>query len=297
MNPPAPLVSVLISCYNYGRFLAQAVNSALNQSHPNVEVLILDDASTDNTREVAESYGTRVRYLSLPHGGQATALNTGLQQARGEYCVFLDADNYLAPHFIEKTLAILASCRDPFIAFVYTARQLFGKRQEVFHPPPYDLAQLKLRNFIDMCVLVRLSDCRNIQFCPERDIAPVPDMDFFLSLAEQGKGGLLLDEPLVHYRIHDSNMSQAASRSYRQVKIIRAIMRRHRTLYTPRDEAQALEIARSRAVLAIIHNRLPDRPLRTRLFDLVCFIASRPAPGQVWHQLLYTVKGALPPPS
>ena len=294
MPTPLPLVSVLIPCYNYGRFLATAVDSALNQTHPHVEILVLDDASTDNTRQVAESYGNRIRYFAMPHRGQAATLNTGLEEAQGEYTVFLDADNYLAPHFIEKTLACLISSGDPSAAFVYTARRLFGTRDEVFHPPPYDLARLKMRNFIDICVLARRSDCRTVQFCSERDIAPVPDLDFFLSLAERGKHGLALDEALVHYRIHDTNMSQAASRSYRQVRIIRAIIRRHPSLYSPHDKAKAIEIARSRACLAIIHNRRPGRPLRTRLFDLACFISSRPAPGQLWHQILYTMKGTTP---
>ena len=297
MPTPLPLVSVLIPCYNYGHFLAEAVDSALNQTHPNMEILVLDDASTDNTRQVAESYGCRIRYCALPHSGQQATLNTGLDQARGEYFVCLDADNVLKPGFVEKTLACLATCQDPSVAFVYTARQLFGSRDEVIRPPEFDLAKLKLRNYIDICVLARASDFRTIRFSVTRDLAPVLDLDFFLSLATRGKGGMLLDEPLTCYRIHSESVTSRATQRYHQVKNMRAIIHRHAHLYSRLEKSAAIAEARNRVRLAIIHNRRPGRPLSARLIDLGYLIATRPAFNQLQDQFRYTLTGTAPLPS
>lgn len=297
MPTPLPLVSVLIPCYNYGHFLAEAVDSALNQTHPNMEILVLDDASTDNTRQVAESYGNRIRYFPLPHSGQPATLNTGLDQAQGEYFVCLDADNVLKPAFVEKTLACLASCQDPSVAFVYTARQLFGTRDEVIHPPEYDLARLKLRNFIDICVLARASDFRTVRFSVTKDLAPNLDLDFFLSLATLGKGGILLDEPLTCYRIHGESVTSRATRCYSQVKTMRAIIHQHATLYSRLEKSTTIAEARNRVRLAIIHHRRPGRPLNARLIDLGYLIAARPTFSQLWDQLRYTLMDTAPLPS
>src|SRR5215208_719446 len=87
-----PLVSVLISNYNYEGFLREAVNSALNQTYPNVEVVVVDDGSTDNSREVIASYRERVVPVLKENGGQASACNAGFQVSRGEIAIFLDAD-------------------------------------------------------------------------------------------------------------------------------------------------------------------------------------------------------------
>ena len=294
MTTPSPLVSVLIPCYNYGHFLTEAVDSALNQTHPNMEILILDDASTDNTRQVAESYGSRIRYHALPHRGQQATLNTGLDLARGDYFVCLDADNILNPGFVEKTLACLTSCQDPSVAFVYTARKLFRTRNEIIHPPGYDLARLKLRNFIDICVLARAFDFRTVRFSVAMNLAPVLDMDFFLSLAKLGKGGLLLDEPLTSYRIHGKSVTSRATQCYNQVKNMRAIIHRHATLYSPHEKSAAIAEAQNRVRLAIIHNRRPGRPFTARLVDLGYLIAARPAFNQLQDQFRYTLMGTAP---
>ncbi len=297
MPTPLPLVSVLIPCYNYGHFLAEAVDSALNQSHPNMEILVLDDASTDNTRQVAESYGNRIRYFALPHSGQPATLNTGLDQVRGEYFVCLDADNLLKPDFVEKTLHCLTSCQDPSVAFVYTARKLFGARHEVIHPPRYDLARLKLRNFIDICILARTSDFRKVRFSVVKDLAPFLDLDLFLSLATLGKHGMLLDEPLTCYRVHGESITSRATRCYSQVRNMRAIIHRHEILYSRHEKKAAIAEARNRVRLAVIHNRKPDRSFNARLADLGYLIAARPAFNQLRDQIRYTLTGTIPPPS
>jgi glycosyltransferase involved in cell wall biosynthesis len=98
----APLVSIVVNNHNYGRFLRRSVGSALAQTYPHVEVVVVDDASTDGSQEIIQAFGQRVRPVLKPinvgHGG---ALNSGFAASRGEIVIFLDADDYLYSGAVE----------------------------------------------------------------------------------------------------------------------------------------------------------------------------------------------------
>jgi len=92
------LLSIVVNNFNYGRFLRQSIDSALAQTYPEVEVVVVDDASTDDSRAIIRSYGARVvPVLREQNGGQGAALNAGLAASRGDIVIFLDADDYLYP--------------------------------------------------------------------------------------------------------------------------------------------------------------------------------------------------------
>ena len=85
-----PLVTILICNYNYGRFLAEAIESALAQTWKNIEVIVVDDGSTDESREILTKYKGKIRIILKENGGQASAFNAGIAKARGEIVCFLD---------------------------------------------------------------------------------------------------------------------------------------------------------------------------------------------------------------
>jgi glycosyltransferase involved in cell wall biosynthesis len=95
--PPRPLISVCILNYNYARFLADAIDSALAQEYEHVEVVVVDDGSTDESPEIVARYGERIRGLRKENGGQGSAVNAGFAAARGDVVMFLDADDVLLP--------------------------------------------------------------------------------------------------------------------------------------------------------------------------------------------------------
>lgn len=101
MSSPSA-VSIVINNYNYARFLRDAIDSALAQTYPNVEVLVVDDGSTDDSREVIASYDGRVIAILKQNGGQASAFNAGFAASHGEIVIFLDADDMLVPRTAEK---------------------------------------------------------------------------------------------------------------------------------------------------------------------------------------------------
>jgi glycosyltransferase involved in cell wall biosynthesis len=99
---PAPTVSVIIPCYNGAAFLRETVDSALRQTIPPLDVIVVDDGSTDDSAAIAESYGPLVRVIRQRNQGESVARNVGIAAARGDYLMFLDADDLLAPDALQK---------------------------------------------------------------------------------------------------------------------------------------------------------------------------------------------------
>lgn len=101
------MVSIIIPCFNYSRFLPDAIDSALGQAGPNlpVEVLVVDDGSTDDTAAVAARYGDRIRYVHQANAGLSAARNTGMREASHDLVVFLDADDMLPRGSLATALA------------------------------------------------------------------------------------------------------------------------------------------------------------------------------------------------
>jgi glycosyltransferase involved in cell wall biosynthesis len=113
---PLPLVSIIINNYNYGHFLDEAIDSALTQSYPNIEVIVVDDGSTDNSREIIANYVNRLFPIVKENGGQGSAFNAGFAASRGDIVIFLDSDDVLLPTAAEKAVPFFG---DPDVVKVH----------------------------------------------------------------------------------------------------------------------------------------------------------------------------------
>jgi glycosyltransferase involved in cell wall biosynthesis len=109
----SPLVSVVIPTYNYGHYIREAIDSALAQTYPVHEIVVVNDGSTDNTTEILKSYGSRIRLCEQANGGPAKARNRGVQECRGELIAFLDADDAWLPRKIERQIEVLRELPEP----------------------------------------------------------------------------------------------------------------------------------------------------------------------------------------
>lgn len=117
MSSEKPLVSVLITNYNYGRYIREAIDSALNQSCSDLEVIVVDDGSTDQSREIIASYKDRIIPIFKKNGGQASAINAGFSVSRGDIICSLDADDIWLPQKVERVVEAMRQHPKAVIAY------------------------------------------------------------------------------------------------------------------------------------------------------------------------------------
>jgi glycosyltransferase involved in cell wall biosynthesis len=130
-----PLVSILINNYNYGHFLAKAIDSALSQTYANVEVIVVDDGSTDDSREILASYGDRIHPILQSNGGQASSFNAGFAACRGEIICLLDADDWFLPHKAERVVAALV--QNPAAGWCFHPLTMLNTTTQTVQPQSY----------------------------------------------------------------------------------------------------------------------------------------------------------------
>lgn len=111
-----PLATVIVNNYNYARFLGEAIDSALSQTYPNVEVIVVDDGSTDSSREIIAGYGDRITPILKPNGGQTSTFNASFQMSRGDVIIFVDSDDALRPAAVEQAMKAF---EDPAVVKVH----------------------------------------------------------------------------------------------------------------------------------------------------------------------------------
>ncbi|MDA7742257.1 glycosyltransferase, partial [Francisellaceae bacterium] len=134
-----PFISIIISVYNGSNYLVEAVNSALNQSYGNFEVLVVNDGSDDKgkTEEIALSYGDKIRYLSKKNGGVATALNLGIREMKGDYFSWLSHDDVYYPDKLSVQVDFLRGLENQLVA-VYSNYDVIDAKGIKFHGQEMD---------------------------------------------------------------------------------------------------------------------------------------------------------------
>lgn len=201
-------VSVVIPCFNAGEHLDEAVRSALAQTHADLEVVIMDDGSTDPaTRRLLDGAAAwpRTRILRQANAGPSAARNAAIEAATGEFILPLDADDRIEPGYVEQAAAILQS--RPEVGIVYCRAMKFGAESGPWQLPDYSERELAVDNVIFVTSLFRREDWRSAGgFNPELRHG-VEDYDFWLRIVGLGRDVVRLDAPLFHYRV------QAASRT------------------------------------------------------------------------------------
>jgi glycosyltransferase involved in cell wall biosynthesis len=213
---PTPLVTVLIDTYNHERFIEEALLSVFAQDFPSsdVEILVVDDGSTDRTPEIVRKFEPRVRLLRKPNGGQASAFNAGISEARGEIIAFLDGDDWWTRN--KLTAVMQAMNADPAVGIV-------GHGIVMTYLDGHQLSEILRDGFrfqantIEGALLFRrrgsfLGTSRmTIRAKLLREIGPVPEAlvvqadEYLYTLASMLAVAQILPETLTYYRLHESN--------------------------------------------------------------------------------------------
>lgn len=202
-------VSVIIPCYNAAPFLCETLNSVLAQTYQPLEVLVVDDGSTDESAAIADSYGPPVRVIRQENQGESVARNRGIEEAQGEWIAFLDADDVWKPEKLEKQVAEIAEdvvcvCTNYYSFGSRTGERDFSKVPEEIR---YRLEHIpRLRPFNSSAILVRRSHSPRYPTWSQYS----EDLVYALELVQRGQVRLV-PEPLVGYRRHPDSQRRTLS--------------------------------------------------------------------------------------
>jgi glycosyltransferase involved in cell wall biosynthesis len=222
-----PLVSIIIPCYNQGRFLTEAVESALGQSYPHVEVIVVNDGSTDETAEVAGRLAGRIQYLEQENRGVCVARNAGLLASRGEWLLFLDADDFLAPGTLQRIME--ASAREPDVDVFLGQWHYANEKGEIVdgdRPHPYvddAFHSLLEGNWAPVFAYFLRRSCFARAGIWPAGLTHMEEWDLWLRIAAAGCRFRYLEFPFAAYRRHGRT---ATSHFDRLVRGGREVLRR-----------------------------------------------------------------------
>ena len=211
-----PLVSIVIPVYNGANYVAEAIESALKQTYKNIEIIVVNDGSTDNTEKIVKKYGDKIRYFYKENGGVASALNLGIKNMKGEYFSWLSHDDVYYPNKIERQIEELKNIDKDNI--LYSGFELINDKSEFLYA--WEIASKneyrKLNNSFYALLLSDIGGCTllipkevfdNVGFFDEKLLC-VQDYDFWFRMFRYGYKVKYIPKVLLQYRMHgkrDSN--------------------------------------------------------------------------------------------
>lgn len=197
------LVSAIIPVYNGERYLKQAIESVLAQTYPSLEIIVVDDGSTDGSASIAKTFGNRVRYLYQNNQGAGSARNTGIREAKGTFLTFLDADDRWVPEKVEWQMNVFKAKEAPDILFGYV-KQFFSPelsdnfKQGIDIPkevmPGFHVGTLMVSRLIFETIGNFKEDCVIGEF-----------IDWYARAKDLGYTMMMLPEIVMQRRIHKTN--------------------------------------------------------------------------------------------
>ncbi|MGZ7030396.1 MAG: glycosyltransferase family 2 protein [Thermoanaerobaculia bacterium] len=250
--PATPRVSIIVTCYNLGSYLVEALTSARACDPTRVETIIVDDGSsqrrTIKVLEEVEKKGWRV--IHQENQGVAAARNTGIAAARGEYILPLDADNRVRSDYPVVAMEVLDADRS--IGVVYGDCEIFGKQRGPRHIPDFDLHRLHLGNYIDVCAAFRKQVWIDVGGF-DRRLGPLghDDWDFWLSVAGRGWRFHHIPRVMFDYRVRNGSMLSRAATPEMYESLIRHLSTKHRYFA---DHHAEIAASLNRAILEYRNN-------------------------------------------
>lgn len=207
-----PLISIIIPNYNYAKYIARTIDSALAQTYPNIEVVVVDDESKDDSLDVLEEFGSRIKVIAQTNQGVSAARNNGVAASSGELVAFLDADDLWSPEKLERQMAIID--RDAEIGLVHCWMTYIDTEDKPMGQMADGTAgqiAAEILRFDGGGVI----GAGSTSLIPRRvfdevggfdvRMSTAADWDISYRIAARYKIGMVC-EPLVQYRIHNSNM-------------------------------------------------------------------------------------------
>lgn len=216
MKVENPLVTIIIPVYNGENYVKYAIDSALNQTYKNIEILVINDGSIDDTEKICKRYGKKIRYISKENGGVATALNMGIKKAKGDYISWLSHDDLYKPFKVEKEIEIINRLKDKK-TIIFSNAELINDKGEVFVTTNYankigvkKLCQgifPVLKGCVNGCTTLINKKCFEEVGLFDENLRTTNDYEMWIRLFKKFES-YLIEEPLIQYRIHENQDTQ-----------------------------------------------------------------------------------------
>lgn len=230
-----PAVSVIIPCYNQGKFLHEAIESVRSQTFEDLEIIIVDDGSDDQqTAKVCEALeGPGIRVVRTSNQGLAAARNNGIAEAKGQYILPLDADDKIAPDYLSEAVEVLES--DNQIGIVYCRAGLFGAVEGDWSLPEFSLEEMLKDNIIFCTALFRKEDWMITGGYDPGMVHGWEDYEFWLSLIGRGRKVRRLEGKYFFYRVSPDSMVRSKEKA-QKIEMFKRIFQRHQKLFSDHIE-------------------------------------------------------------
>lgn len=225
-------VSVIMPCFNDGLYIKEAIESVLAQTYPFIELIIVDDGSTDilTQQVLSDIEKSGVTVLRTNHIGPAAARNRGISASTGHYILPLDSDDKIEPTYLEKAVSILQD--NPAVGVVYCQAEFFGEKKGRWELPDYSLSGMLTDNIVFVTSVFYRQDWEQVGGFCEDLIYGLEDYDFWLSLLELGRKIYQIPEVLFRYRIKPVSRTTKLSNSDEKMRVsYQKIFDNHRDLY------------------------------------------------------------------
>ena len=227
-----PDISIIIPCYNHGKYIIEAIESVIAQTYTDHEIIVVDDGSDDpETIKIIDNLNyPNLKMIRTKNNGLSTARNIGVENSTGKYIFPLDSDDKIAPEYLAKAKRVLDS--NPNIGIVYCNARLFGSVNRNWELPEFDIKLMLKKNIIFASALFRRSDWENANGYKKDMIYGYEDYDLWLSIIELGRNVYRLPETLFHYRKFDKTKSMFQKIDYqKRMHSYEIIYKRHKDLY------------------------------------------------------------------
>lgn len=253
-----PRVSIVVPYYNGHAFLEQTLSSALAQTYPDVEIIVVNDGSTDpdSVAFFEQLSDPRVRKFSTPNQGAPMARNTGISLASGTYILPLDADDLISSTYVEEAVAVLEA--RPEVGIVYSHACFFGDVNAYWDLPPFDPTDFLTGNCIFVSGLFRRSDWVSVGGYKADMRVGLEDYDFWLSLVGLGREVVRLPKVHFFYRKHGASHLSDIKGQEQLHELFKRILKRHHQLYSDKTLDMIIRINEYKREVARLQRELAE---------------------------------------
>lgn len=224
------LVSIVIPCFNDAQYIEQAVNSALDQTYPNTEVIVVDDGSDIETKAVLKKIENKItKLITQDNQGQSVARNVGIRESKGEYILVLDSDDYFEVTFLEKAINFFLKNNDVKIVSCFATLIFENETYFIYKPLGGSIKSFLCSNNALGSALFKKVDWKISGGYDQSMRDGFEDWEFYIRLLNKEGFAHILQEPLYNYRKRNNTTTQRANAV--KYKLLFSLYHKHNELY------------------------------------------------------------------